>query len=436
MTTLHQLRTRIDQQSAAVGVIGLGYVGLALAVEFARAGFKTIGIDIDPTRVERINRGDSYIEDVSKTDLHDLVSCGQLQARGDFNELKGLDTVSICVPTPLSKTKDPDLSHIVSATKEIAQHLRQGQLIVLESTTYPGTTQEIILPELEATGLRAGTDFFLAFSPERTDPGNARYQTRNTPKIIGGTTPACLEVATALYGRIIERLVPVSSTRAAEMVKLLENTFRAVNIGLVNEVAIMCDHLRLDVWEIIQAAATKPYGFMPFYPGPGLGGHCIPVDVHYLAWKLRSLDYKARFIELASEINQGMPRYVVQKVSDALNELQLSIHGARILLLGVAYKRDTSDIRESPALDIIELLTARGAQVSYADPHVEQLPESYTAHRVELGPAMLHEADCVVITTDHSAYDFDWIAQNASLIIDTRNALSGLGPVKARVIKL
>lgn len=427
---------RIKDRTARVGVIGLGYVGLSLAVEFAKADLQVTGIEIDSEKVTRLRAGESYVQDVKPYEVKGLIADGKLIVVDDYSLLKELDTVSICVPTPLSKTKDPDISYIAAATREIVRYLHPGQLIVLESTTYPGTTEEVILPELQHTGLRVGGEFFLAFSPERIDPGNVQYRTHNTPKIIGGVTPQCARVAKALYETAVECVVSVSSARTAEMVKLLENTFRAVNIGLVNEVALMCDRLKIDVWEVIEAAATKPFGFMPFYPGPGLGGHCIPVDPYYLAWKLKTLDYKARFIELAAEINTSMPWYVVAKVVDALNEERKSVNGSNILLLGVTYKRNTSDLRESPALDIMKILQRKGATVSFHDAYVADLGSLDGAPHVPLTKEVVQSADCVIITTDHDAVDYDWVAAEAQLILDTRNVMKHLQPGRGKIIKL
>ncbi len=429
------LLNKIHDRSAHIGVVGLGYIGLPLAVEFAKAGFPVTGIDVDRVRVDAIRKGESYIQDVSSTQLRQVVAGGRLQATVSFDGVGELDTISICVPTPLKKTKDPDISNILDAVRRIAPHLRRGQLIVLESTTYPGTTDELVLPELSAGGLAVGRDFYLAFSPERTDPGNAKYQTKNTPKIIGGVTSACAERAVALYRAAIDTVIPVSSARAAEMVKLLENTFRAINIGLANEVAIMCDKLGVDVWEVIEAAATKPFGFMPFYPGPGLGGHCIPVDPHYLSWKLRALNYNARFIELASEVNGAMPAYVVSKVADALNERKKSLNGAKILVLGVAYKRDVTDFRESPALDVISLLLRKHAQVSYNDPFVPEL----TYEDLQLRSVALEDLDrydCILIATDHSQYPYDRIVKEAPLIVDARNATRNVTSGREKIVRL
>jgi UDP-N-acetyl-D-glucosamine dehydrogenase len=424
---------KITERSAHVSVIGLGYVGLPLAIEFARSGYRVTGIDTDADKVAGINASHSHVQDVSHAELRQVVERGQLRATDDFAVLAEVDTVSICVPTPLSKSKDPDISYIVKVTEAIRQHLHPMQLIVLESTTYPGTTDEVVLPQMQATGLQLGKDFFLAFSPERIDPGNKMFQLKNTPKIIGGVTAKCTRVAKHLYQQIIDTVVPMSSSRAAEMVKLLENTFRAVNIGLVNEVALMCDRLGLDVWEVIDAAATKPFGFMPFYPGPGLGGHCIPLDPHYLAWKLKTLDYRARFIELADDINTRMPHYVVSRISDVLNEVRKSIKGSKILVLGIAYKSDTNDIRESPALEVIRLLHAKGSEVFFHDPFIAEVPGlQYT----DLNERMLNWADCVVLTTNHSVYDYHWIVEQSKLIVDTRNATHDVKKGRDKIHKL
>lgn len=428
---------RIATREAKIGIVGLGYVGLPLAVAFAQEGFTVIGMDVDPSKVASLNRGESYIEDISSAVLEPLVKNGLLRASTECADIATVDAISICVPTPLRKTKDPDISYIVHAVDCLSEHLPlgEGQLIVLESTTYPGTTEEVVLPRFARNGFEPGRDFFMAFSPERIDPGRTDFTVRTTPKVIGGTTPDCLDVAMALYGAIVDNPVPVSSTAAAEMVKLLENTFRAVNIGLVNEVALMCDKLGLNVWEVVKAAATKPYGFMPFYPGPGLGGHCIPIDPHYLSWKLKTLNYTARFIELAAEINSHMPDYVVDKVSDALNDERKAINGSNILVLGVAYKRDVGDVRESPALDVIHLLSQRGGEVSYHDPFIPSVRlDGISLSSVELTAESLAAADCVVVVTDHQVFDWDWVADNARLIVDTRNALTTSG--RARIVRL
>jgi len=415
----------------------MGYVGVPLAVEFAKAGLDVLGIDVDAEKVAALNAGHSYILDVSDETIAGLVSLGTLRATTDFSVLAQADAVCICVPTPLRKSQDPDISFIVSAVDAIQAHLHPGMLIVLESTTYPGTTEELVLPKLEETGLKAGVDFFLAFSPERVDPGNRQFVTRNTPKVIGGVTPACTEKAIALYRHAVDQLVPVSNARTAEMVKLLENTFRAVNIGLVNELALMCGRLGVDVWEVIDSAKTKPFGFMPFYPGPGLGGHCIPIDPLYLSWKLKTLDYTARFIELASTINSSMPQYVVEKVTETLNRVRKSVNGSKILVLGVAYKRNVSDTRESPALDILGLLQRKGAEAAYADPHVPELDlpgGALQSYDLEQGFAAF---DLVIIVTDHKAFDYKRLLREASLVFDTRNATNGLPvPASCTVVKL
>jgi UDP-N-acetyl-D-glucosamine dehydrogenase len=422
---------------ARVGVVGLGYVGLPLVDVFGHAGYTVVGIDVDQRKIDALHKGQSYIEDIPSAHIASLLRKKALKATTDFSQVRTLDALSICVPTPLRKTGDPDLSFIVNVTDEIVKYLHPGMVIVLESTTYPGTTREILQPKIEARGLKVGKDIFLAFSPERVDPSRRDWTTINTPKVIGGITPACLEVALAYYGRAIRTLVPVSSADAAEMSKLLENTFRAVNIGLVNEVAIMCDRLGLDVWEIIGAAGTKPFGYMKFTPGPGLGGHCIPIDPLYLSWKLKAFNYNARFIELASEINTGMPRYVVEKVQDALNKNRKSINGSRILVLGVAYKPNVSDLRESPALDVIGLLQKKGAVVDYHDPFVPEI--RHESLRLQCVPDLegaVQQADCVVITTNHDVYQWKKILEKARLIVDTRNALGADGKQSPKVVRL
>src|SRR3954471_15413299 len=424
------LRDKLDARTARVGVVGLGYVGLPLAVEFARAGFVTTGIDLDQRKIDAITQGTSYIPDVETAEVARLVAANRLKATSDFAIVAELDTVNICVPTPLRKTKDPDMSYIVSAVEQIAAHLHAGMLVVLESTTYPGTTEELVRPLLEAGGLKAGVDFYLAFSPERVDPGNPMFNTHNVPKVVGGVGPESTELASLLYSAAIETIVPVSSPQAAEMVKLLENTFRMVNIGLVNEIALMCDRLGLDVWEVVKAAATKPFGFMPFYPGPGLGGHCIPIDPFYLSWKAKQTGFDPRFIELAGQINGGMPHFVVEKITDALNRQHKSINGSTVLILGVAYKRDIDDMRESPSLDVMALLHQRGATVQYADPYVPQLPArawhgGFDMQTEPITPSALAEADCVAILTEHRTVDYDMVLNSSRLIVDTRNAISG-----------
>jgi UDP-N-acetyl-D-glucosamine dehydrogenase len=415
---------KAERREALFGIVGLGYVGLPLAVELAHAGYRVLGFDIQQKVVDGLNAGCSHVKDVSDVRLQTAVSAGRFSATTDMSRLGEPDAISICVPTPLSKFKDPDVSYIVAATEAIQRTLRRGQAIILESTTYPGTTREIMQPALENTGLQVGRDFFLAFSPERVDPGNPTYGTRNTPKVVGGITDDCRRVAVALYQPAIDTLVPVSTTEAAELVKLLENTFRSVNIGLANEMAIVCDKLGVDVWEVIKAAATKPFGYMKFLPGPGLGGHCIPIDPHYLAWKMRGLNYKTRFIDLAGELNTEMPVFWVRKVAEALNGRGKAVRGARVLVLGVAYKRDIDDIRESPALDIIRLLEGQGATVSYSDPHVPSFSEDgHEFHSVALSPERVAAADCVLIVTDHSGVDYRMIKRKAQLIVDTRNAI-------------
>ncbi len=432
------LEKKIQDRSARIAILGLGYVGLPLATIFAEAGFNVVGVEPDQAKIDKLNAGESYVQDVPSAKLDKLMKSGNLKATTDFSVLAEADAVSICVPTPLRKTGDPDLSYILVATDELAKYMHPGVVVVLESTTYPGTTREILLPKLtENSGLEVGKDFFLAFSPERVDPGREDWTTYNTPKVIGGITAACSEIASLWYQQALETVVPVSSAESAEMAKLLENTFRMINIGLVNEMAIMCDRLGLDVWEIIDAAATKPFGFMKFTPGPGLGGHCIPIDPLYLSWKLRALNYTARFIDLASEINTGMPRYVVSKVQDALNENGLPLKGSQILIIGAAYKPDVDDIRESPSLDIIGLLRQKGAQVSYHDPYIPRIThEDWIMESVPDLSESAKNTDCSVIVTDHSVYDYESILENTSLIVDTRNALGEAGRNDDRVVRL
>lgn len=432
------LLDKFERREAVIGVIGLGYVGLPLAVEFAKAGLRVIGYDISERVVAALNRGESHIQDVPSGELAALVKAGTLVATTDEARLAEADAISIAVPTPLAKTRDPDMSYIISAADTIGRHVHADQLIVLESTTYPGTTRELLQPMLERAGLTVGADVFLAFSPERVDPGNARFHTGNTPKVVGGVTPACTEVAAALYRLCIETVVEVSSAEAAELSKLLENTFRSVNIGLVNEMAIVCDKLGVDVWEVIDAAGTKPFGFMKFTPGPGIGGHCIPLDPHYLAWKMRTLNYKTRFIDLASEINSQMPAYVAEKVALGLNANRKPVNGSRVLVLGVAYKKDINDLRESPALDVIRLLEAHGAEVVFHDPHIAMFREEDGREKlgVPLTDAELERADAVVIVTDHAAVDYQRVVDHADLVIDTRNATVRTRPSRARVVSL
>lgn len=422
----------MSQDIVTFGVIGLGYVGLPLSVEAGRSGLKVIGFDINTAVVTGVNAGRSHIQDLTDADVASLLDQGLLEATTDMRRLAECDAVSICVPTPLSKTRDPDVSYVIAASEAVAAALRPGQLIVLESTTYPGTTREVMQPALERTGLVVGEDFHLCFSPERVDPGNETWTTKNTPKVIGGVTEACSDAGTAFYERFIDRVVRVSSAEAAELTKILENTFRAVNIGLVNEVALIADLLGVDVWEVIDAAATKPFGFMKFTPGPGLGGHCIPVDPHYLAWKMRTLNYKTRFIDLASEINAEMPIFVADKVREVLNRKRLAVNGSKIVLLGVAYKRDIDDVRESPALDVLKLLEADGADVAYHDPFVPEWKEDGVTRRSQtLTDELLSGADAVVILTDHTDFDYAWILEKAKALVDARHAVVAAGAVPA-----
>jgi UDP-N-acetyl-D-glucosamine dehydrogenase len=436
---MHQeiLLRRIHDRTAIIGVVGLGYVGLPLAMEFAKAGFRVIGYDVSERVVGLLMAGQSHIQDVPASEVQTAVAAGTFVATTVEERLGDCDAISIAVPTPLSKTRDPDMAFVLSAADAIARQAHPGLCVVLESTTYPGTTRELLQPRLEARGLTVGHDVFVAFSPERVDPGNAVYHTKNTPKVVGGITPACVDVASALYSSCIDTVVPVASPESAELVKLLENTFRAVNIGLVNEIAIICDKLGVDVWEVINAAATKPFGFMKFTPGPGIGGHCIPLDPHYLAWKMRTLNYKTRFIDLASEINSHMPEWVVQKVADALNDERKAVRNSRILVLGVAYKRDIDDVRESPALDVMRLLEERGAHVEYYDPFVrEYREEGHVRRGVELSDQMLQWSDAVVIVTDHTNVDYQRVVNVARLVVDTRNVTAGTMSGAARVVGL
>jgi UDP-N-acetyl-D-glucosamine dehydrogenase len=437
MSMKTQVLARIQDRTAVVGVIGLGYVGLPLAVEFAKAGFHVIGYDVSQRVVDLLMRGESHIQDVPSSEVAALVRSGLFEATTEENRLAEADALSIAVPTPLSKTRDPDMSYVISAAQTATRQAHPGLLVVLESTTYPGTTREVLMPALTERGFVVGEDVFVAFSPERVDPGNPVYHTKNTPKVVGGITRACTELATALYDSCIDRTVPVSSPEAAELVKLLENTFRSVNIAMVNEMAIVCDKLGVDVWEVIDAAATKPFGFMKFTPGPGIGGHCIPLDPHYLAWKMRTLNYKTRFIDLASEINSQMPAFVVQKVAHALNLERKAVNGSTILVLGVAYKRDIDDVRESPALDVIRLLEEDGARVMFHDPFIPTIREDgHEHHGVALTPSMLAGTDAVVVVTDHRDVDYQLVMDHASLIVDSRNVTSGLVKTKARVVTL
>jgi UDP-N-acetyl-D-glucosamine dehydrogenase len=436
-TPLQDLSDRIDARTARVGVIGLGYVGLPLAVELSAAGFEVIGFDIDSEKIRSIEQGISYIGDVSSEALQAVRAGDRFWATGDFDQLHDVQVVNVCVPTPLTKTKDPDVSFMASAVEEIRDRLHPGALIILGSTTYPGTTRELFVPVLEETGLKVGRDFSLAFAPERIDPANLEFKVKDVPKVVGGETPLCTELACKLFDTIFETTVPVSSTQTAEMVKLLENTFRAINIGLANEVALMCERLGLDVWEVIDAAATKPYGFMKFLPGPGLGGHCIPVDPSYLSWRMKSLNFSARFIELATEINGGMPAHVVDRVSDLLNEAELAVNGAKVLILGVAYKRDVGDMRESPAIDVVSLLARKGAKISYHDPFVAECEIDGTRYKgSELSGELLAESDLVLILTDHSGVDYGRVVEGAVRVFDTRNATRAVEDQAGKIVKL
>ncbi len=437
--THRELLERIAARNATVAVLGLGYVGLPLALSFAEEGFEVLGLDIDLRRVEALSKGRSYIDDVASEQLEAQLKRNKFHATTDFDELVKAHAVIVCVPTPLNKSGDPDISYIVNATLEIARRLQPGQLVVLESTTYPGTTVEVVLPRLAEAQERTskvGKDFFLAFSPERIDPGSRTFHVRNTPKVVGGVTEKCGEAARALYAAALEKIVPVRDATTAEMVKILENTFRMVNIGLVNEIALLCERLNVDVWEVIDAAATKPFGFLPFYPGPGLGGHCIPIDPFYLSWKMRTLHTRARFIELAGEVNSAMPGFMVDKVAAGLNDQSKAVRGSRILILGFAYKRDVSDVRESPAFDIATKLHERGAEISYHDPHVAEVELEWGRLKsAALTPELCRRLDCAVIVTDHSALDLDVVLEHVPLVVDSRNATRGRS-AKARVLKL
>jgi UDP-N-acetyl-D-glucosamine dehydrogenase len=437
MSRLTELSERIDARDVRIGVIGLGYVGLPLAIEFAKEGFDVTGLDIDGEKIRALQEGRSYIEDVPSQDVKDAAAAGRFTATSDLSELTRLDVLNICVPTPLTRTKDPDVSHMARAMEDIRRRLRSGQLVILGSTTYPGTTHDLFVPLLEESGLNVGTDFSLALSPERIDPGNAQFAVREVPKVVGGETPLCTELAVKVFSTIFDTVVPVSSSQSAEMVKLLENTFRAINIGMVNEVALMCERLGLDVWEVIEAAASKPYGFMKFLPGPGLGGHCIPVDPSYLSWKMKSLNFPARFIDLATDINSRMPEHVADRVADLLNEDRLAVNGAKVLILGVAYKRDVGDMRESPAIDVVNLLAQKGAEISYHDPHVSEFAvEGAVYKNVDLSDEVLAENDLVVILTDHSAIDYEHLVAQANRIFDTRNATADVKHNREKITKL
>jgi UDP-N-acetyl-D-glucosamine dehydrogenase len=429
------LKEKLRSKEARLGVIGLGYVGLPLSIEFASSGFHVTGIDTDAGKVEQLSRGESYIQDVPSERVREARDAGRFDATTDFSVLETLDAVDICVPTPLRKTKDPDISYVRAAVVEIVKYLHPQMLVILDSTTYPGTTDEVILSRLETTGLKVGEDFYLAFSPERVDPGNEKWTTKNIPKVVGGVTPACTEHAALLYEQTLGPVVPVSSTKVAEMVKLLENTFRSVNIGLVNEIALMSDRMGIDVWEVIDAAATKPFGFMPFYPGPGLGGHCIPIDPFYLSWKAKESGFEARFIELAGVVNASMPHHVVTKVADSLNDSGKPIKGSKVLILGAAYKEDIDDVREAPALDVMKLLEEKGAIVSYSDPFVPVLSEGgFSMESETLTPELLRDVDCIVITTAHTSVDYKAVVDSGTPVVDTRNALKGFKADHIRTI--
>ncbi len=437
MSRLQELGQKIDGREARIGVMGLGYVGLPLAVEFAREGFRVTGFELDSEKVRILSEGRSYIEDVPAAAVAEQKAKGRLDATTDFNGISQMDVIHVCVPTPLTKTKDPDMSFIVRAVEEVRKRLRAGQLVILGSTTYPGTTHDLFVPILEQSGLKCGIDFAVAFAPERIDPANKKFKVRNVPKVVGGETPLCTQLAVKAYQPIFDTVVPVSNSQSAELVKLLENTFRAINIGLANEMALMCHRLDLDVWEVIEAASTKPYGFMKFLPGPGLGGHCIPVDPTYLSWKMKSLNFSARFIELATEINGHMPDHVADRVADLLNEERLPVNGSRILVLGVAYKPDVSDMRESPALDVVKLLREKGGQVSYHDPHVAELDlEGATLKSIDLTDDALSSADLVVIVTDHTSVDYNRVVTQAQRIFDTRNATKHVTAGREKISKL
>jgi len=432
------LLSRIKQKNFTAAIVGMGYVGLPLAMEYADAGIPVIGIDIDGSKVRALRAGKSYIGDVPSESVKRAVDAGLFTPTTDYSAAGMADTVNICVPTPLRKTKDPDLSYIVGAMEHLVEYLHKDMLIVLESTTYPGTTQEVLGPMVEGKGFKVGKDVFLAFSPERVDPGNPKFTTKNIPKVVGGVTPACTKVAVALYSGVLENVHPVSTAAVAEMVKLLENTFRSVNIALVNEIALMSNRMGIDVWEVIDAAGTKPFGFMPFYPGPGIGGHCIPLDPFYLSWKAKQFGFESRFIELAGVVNGQMPHYTVEKVAEALNRSRKAVNGAKVLVLGVAYKKDISDVRESPALDILQLLSKKGAHLSYCDPYVAQVREAgMLLKATPFSAAALRKADCVVIVTNHAAFDYKMVAREAKVIVDTRNALKGHnGRYARKIVKL
>jgi UDP-N-acetyl-D-glucosamine dehydrogenase len=436
-TAVGPVLERIAQKRAKIGIVGLGYVGLPLGMTFAKAGFPVVGIDVDTRKVERLNKGESYIKHIESKPLKELTTSGLLSATTDFSKARELDAIIVCVPTPLTAAREPDMSYIVATAEALQPHMRKGQLFVLESTTYPGTTDEVLRPILERGGLKAGTDFHLAFSPEREDPGNGQYHTQNIPKVVGGHTPQCLEVALALYDGALAKTVPVSSTQVAEMAKLLENIFRSVNIALVNELKMLCDRMKIDVWEVIGAASTKPFGFMPFFPGPGLGGHCIPIDPFYLTWRARQFEFQTKFIELAGDVNTNMPYYVVQRTMEALNTQQKSLNGAKLLVLGAAYKKDVDDMRESPSLRIISLFKDRGAEVAYHDPYVPHLKAEHGfLYDMESVPLeKLDDYDAVVILTNHSSVDYNTVVEGARLVIDTRNATKKVSQQREKIFK-
>lgn len=439
MSIKTRLISKIGTHKATVGIIGLGYVGLPLVIRFGEAGFKVTGLDVDEDKINKLNQGQSYIKHIPSAKLKELIKSEKFQATSDFSCIKDIDCLIICVPTPLSDNKEPDISYIEATADDVAKYIREGQLISLESTTYPGTTREVLLPRFEQKGLKAGEDFFLAFSPEREDPGNPKFNTKNIPKVVGGITPACTEAADVLYGEIIDKTVPVSSTEVAEFTKLLENIFRSVNIALVNELKILASRMGIDIWEVIEAASTKPFGFKAFYPGPGLGGHCIPIDPFYLSWKARGLDFDAHFIEYAGQVNTNMPQYVISKTADALNSRGKCFKDARILVLGIAYKKDSDDVRESPALKLLEILKSKGAEVYYNDPYVPRIPEvrKYDFNLISspLTKGLLKRMDAVMIVTDHSRYDYAWIVKNSDLIIDTRNATQNVNINRHKIIR-
>jgi len=435
----NELAKKIEESTSICGIVGLGYVGLPLVEHLTNAGYKVIGFDIDPEKVDALKAGNSYIKHIDSAWIQQVIRDGQFEPTTDFDRLAEADCISICVPTPLDKNREPDLSYLESTTKEIALHLRPGQLIILESTTYPGTTSDFMKPLLESGGLKTGEDFFLAYSAEREDPGNKQFNIQTIPKVVGGITVDCAELTKAYYGRIFKEVIMVSSTSAAELTKLLENIFRCVNIALVNELKMLCDRMGIDVWEVIDAAGSKPFGFMPFYPGPGLGGHCIPIDPFYLSWKARQYDFQTRFIELAGEVNAAMPHYVIQRIMEELNDRKKPLNGSKILVLGVAYKKDVDDTRESPALKLIELLQDHGAEVEISDPHVPTLIPTrrynFNMTSIELTPESIQKFDAVIIVTDHSDVDYKMVADNAQLVLDTRNATRDLSADKGNIAK-